>query len=251
MIFIKSARELDAMRESASVTAEILDEVKKLIKPGVLTIELDKYCEDLIKQRKAIPAFKGYRGYPSCLCISVNEEVVHGIPGKRRLSEGDIVSLDFGVIKNNFYGDMAVTVGVGKISPMNEKLLKITEESLIAGISNALPGNRLGDISFAIEEVVERNGFSVVRDYVGHGIGRQMHEEPQIPNFGQKNTGPILKEGMVFAIEPMVNMGTYKVKTLADGWTVVTVDGKPSAHFEHTVAITKDGPEVFTCLKKI
>jgi len=251
MIVIKSDKELGLMRESAKITAEILEEIVKLVQPGIYTIDLDKYCEDLIAKKKAVPAFKGYRGYPACLCISINEEVVHGIPKKRKLCEGDVVSLDFGVIKDGFYGDMAVTVGIGKITPMNQKLLNVTEQALNNGIRKACPGNRLGDISFAIEQTVEQNGFSVVRDYVGHGIGKNMHEEPQIPNFGHPNTGPVLKEGMVFAIEPMVNTGTYKVKTLADGWTVVTLDGKPSAHFEHTVAITKDGPEVYTCLKKI
>ncbi|MEW6534958.1 MAG: type I methionyl aminopeptidase [Candidatus Auribacterota bacterium] len=249
MIQIKSARELDKMRESARITQCVLNEVINHIRVGSTTYELDRIAEQALAQYDALPAFKGYRGYPASVCVSVNEEVVHGIPGKRKLREGDIVSLDFGVLKDGYYGDMAVTVGVGKISPEREKLLRVTKESLLRGIEQAQPGKRLGDISHAIESYVVNNGFSIVRDYVGHGIGREMHEEPQIPNFGEPNTGPVLKEGMVFAIEPMVNVGTYKVKTLADGWTVVTRDKKASAHFEHTVAITENGPEVLTWQK--
>ncbi|RJP58398.1 MAG: type I methionyl aminopeptidase [Candidatus Auribacter fodinae] len=249
MILIKSARELDKMRESARITQCVLNEVINHIRVGSTTYELDRIAEQALAQYDALPAFKGYRGYPASVCVSVNEEVVHGIPGKRKLREGDIVSLDFGVLKDGYYGDMAVTVGVGKISPEREKLLRVTKESLLRGIEQAQPGKRLGDISHAIESYVVNNGFSIVRDYVGHGIGREMHEEPQIPNFGEPNTGPVLKEGMVFAIEPMVNVGTYKVKTLADGWTVVTRDKKASAHFEHTVAITENGPEVLTWQK--
>lgn len=251
MILLKSERELDKMRVSAQITAEVISELIKCIKPGITTGELDRIAEQLVHDKGALPAFKGYRGYPKSVCISINEEVVHGIPGKRKLQEGDIVSLDFGVLKDGFYGDMAVTVGAGKITPGRITLIKVTEEALAKGIAQAYPGNRLGDISYAIESYVLENGYSVVRDYVGHGIGSQMHEEPQIPNFGEPGTGHLLKEGMTFAIEPMVNMGKYQVKTLSDGWTVVTRDGRPSAHFEHTIAITKDGPEVLTWLKKI
>lgn len=249
MIQIKSARELEYMRESARITRTVLAEVSQHIAAGIQTIELDRIAEKKVAEHGAKPAFKGYHGYPGCICISVNHEVVHGIPGTRRLKEGDIVSLDFGVEKDGFYGDMAITVGIGNIEPEKVKLIEVTRQALQCGIDKAVPGNRLGDISYAIQEHILNNGFSIVRDYVGHGIGRQMHEEPQIPNFGEPNTGPLLKTGMVFAIEPMVNIGTYKVKTLSDGWTVVTRDGKASAHCEHTVAITENGPEVLTWLK--
>jgi methionyl aminopeptidase len=233
------------------MTSEVLNEVLKLVEPGVKTEDIDRFAEDLLRRKGGTPAFKGYHGYPKSVCISINEEVVHGIPGNRKLCDGDIVSLDFGVLLDGFYGDMAVTVPVGNVSESKKKLMEATQKALDVGIAQAVAGNRLGDISHAVEQYVLQEGFSVVRDYVGHGIGRQMHEDPQIPNFGIPNSGPLLKSGMVFAIEPMVNMGSYQVKTLSDGWTVVTKDGKPSAHFEHTIVITKDEPEVITCLKKI
>lgn len=238
------------MRVSCRMTAEVLEETLKLIEPGITTLELDRFAENMLRKIGGVPAFKGYRGYPGSVCVSVNEEVVHGIPGKRKLKNGDIVSLDFGVIHDGYYGDMAVTVPVGTVTEVKQKLMDVTKQSLEIGIEQAVDGNRLGDLSHAIEQHVVQNGFSVVRDYVGHGIGRQMHEDPQIPNFGIPNTGPVLRPGMVFAIEPMVNTGRYQVKTLNDGWTVVTIDGKPSAHFEHTIVITKDKPEVLTWLKK-
>ena len=251
MICLKSSREIELMRVSGNITAEVLSRVTKIAEPGITTRKLDDYAESLLKEYDAVPAFKGYRGYPGCLCISVNEQVVHGIPGDRKLIDGDIVSIDFGVIKNGFYGDMAVTLEIGKVSPLKKMLVETTKVALEKGIEQAVAGNYLGDISNAIEQYATDNGFSIVRDYVGHGIGQEMHEDPQIPNFGEPKTGPRLKEGMVFAIEPMVNAGTYSVKTLKDGWTVVTCDGKPSAHWEHTVAITANGPEVLTCRKKI
>ncbi|MDX9703350.1 MAG: type I methionyl aminopeptidase [Candidatus Auribacterota bacterium] len=251
MIVIKSPQEIEKMRRSCQMTSEVLNEVLKLVEPGVKTEDIDRFAEDLLRRKGGTPAFKGYHGYPKSVCISINEEVVHGIPGNRKLCDGDIVSLDFGVLLDGFYGDMAVTVPVGNVSESKKKLMEATQKALDVGIAQAVAGNRLGDISHAVEQYVLQEGFSVVRDYVGHGIGRQMHEDPQIPNFGIPNSGPLLKSGMVFAIEPMVNMGSYQVKTLSDGWTVVTKDGKPSAHFEHTIVITKDEPEVITCLKKI
>lgn len=251
MICLKSSHELELMKVSGQITAEVLYKVAEIIEQGVTTEKLDDYAESLLKDYGAKPAFKGYRGYPKCLCVSVNEQVVHAIPSSRKLVNGDIVSIDFGVIKNGFYGDMAVTFKVGNLSALKKKLVETTKRALEKGIEQAVIGNHLGDISYAIEKYVAENGFSVVRDYVGHGIGREMHEDPQIPNFGEPKTGPILKEGMVFAIEPMVNAGSYSVKTLKDGWTVVTCDGKPSAHWEHTIAVTANGPEVLTCRKKI
>lgn len=250
MILLKSDRELEKMRISGQITAEVLNEVAKIVEPGIETIELDRFCDKLVRQKGAMPAFKGYRGFPGSICVSINEEVVHGIPKKRKLKNGDIVSIDFGVLYDGYYGDKALTLAVGSISHEKQQLLKVTEEALWKGIEQVIPGNRLGHISNAIEKHVLMHEFSIVRDYVGHGIGRSMHEEPQIPNFGDPDDGPVLKEGMVFAIEPMVNMGTHAVRTLNDGWTVITRDKKPSAHFENTVAITENGPEVLTCLKK-
>jgi len=212
----------------------------------VTTRQLDVYAEELARQRGASPAFKGYRGYPYSLCISVNEVVVHGMPSERRLKEGDIVSLDFGVCYHGYYGDAAITVPVGKVSDEALRLMRITEEALYCGIEAAKPGNRLGDISAAVQQYVEAAGFSVVRDFVGHGIGTKLHEDPQIPNFGVPGRGVLLKEGMVLAIEPMVNAGTYRVKILDDGWTVVTSDKRLSAHFEHSVAITAKGPDILS-----
>lgn len=249
MIQLKSPRELDVMRRAGEITARILQEVVEAVSPGVTTRELDQLAEARCKELGAKPAFKGYHGYPCCLCISVNEQVVHGIPGKRTLKEGDIVGIDFGVIVDGYYGDSARTVAVGKVTPDAQRLLQVTQEGLLRGIQEAKLGNRLFDISHAIQNYVERHGFSVVREFVGHGIGRSLHEEPQVPNYGPKGKGVSLKEGMVLAIEPMINAGGHAVRIESDGWTAVTVDGSLSAHFEHTVAITKNGPEILTLLK--
>ena len=246
MIILKSRLEIEKMRKSNAIVAAILEELRKKIRPGVKTIELDRLSEDLALKKGARPAFKGYRGYPYSLCTSVNSEVVHGMPSDRELKEGDIVSLDFGILNDGYYGDAAVTVPVGEITPGARKLLKITEEALYRGIAEVKAGNRIGDISVAIQGHVEAAGYSVVRDLVGHGIGKSLHEDPQVPNYGSGGRGIELKPGMVFAIEPMVNEGTYRVEILRDGWTVVTADGKLSAHFEHSVAITENGPVILS-----
>jgi len=246
MIELKSEREIRIIRENGRIVGLILRYLKEKIKPGIKTIELDKLAEEFILKKNAIPAFKGYRGYPGNICTSINNEVVHGIPGERALKEGEIVSVDIGVLKNGFYADGAWTFPVGKISDQVKRLLEVTLKSLEAGISQSIAGNRLGDISYAVQSIAEKNGFSVVRDLTGHGIGRHMHEDPPVPNFGSAGSGLLLKEGMVLAIEPMVNAGGYQIKTLEDNWTVVTLDGSLSAHFEHTIAITNNGPEILT-----
>jgi methionyl aminopeptidase len=229
--------------------AKVLEELKTYIKEGLTTKQIEQFVENLIIKMGGIPAFKGYRGYPASACISINEQVVHGIPSEKVfVKEGDIVSVDVGVLYESFYGDAAYTYPVGKISDEAQRLLKVTEEALYKGIAEARVGNRIGDISSAIQRHVESNGFSVVRAFVGHGIGRSLHEEPQIPNFGTKGVGPKLKKGMTLAIEPMVNAGTYGVKILSDGWTAVTEDGSLSAHFEHTIAVTDNEPEILTKL---
>ncbi len=248
MITLKSDRELLYMRDAGKVVAGAHQEVAKAVREGVTTGELDKIAEDYIVSQGAKPSFKGYYGFPASICASVNEQVVHGFPGLRRLKNGDIISIDIGAELNGYHGDAAVTLPVGEIDQEVERLLNVTKESLSKGIEQAVIGNRLSDISHAIQKHVETNGFSVVRDYVGHGIGRNMHEDPQVQNFGMPGRGPRLKHGMVLAIEPMVNLGTYEVETLSDNWTVVTKDKKPSAHFEHTVAITENGPEILTRL---
>jgi len=234
------------MRRSGAIVAEVLTELRGMVKPGVRTIDLDKRSEELTRKKGANPAFKGYRGFPFSLCASINSEVVHGMPSDRFLKEGDIISLDFGICYEGYYGDAAITVPVGQVSDKSRKLINVTEEALYQAIDKARVGNRLGDISSEVQRHVEAFGFSVVRDYVGHGIGRQLHEDPQIPNFGKKGRGVELRPGMVFAIEPMVNEGSYDVRVLQDGWTVVTEDGRLSAHFEHTVAITENGPEILS-----
>lgn len=234
------------MAEACRIVAEVLEGIKRRVAPGIRTIELDEYTEAFIISRGARPAFKGYRGYPASVCTSINEQVVHGIPSSNRLREGDIISLDIGVYYRGFYGDAALTLPVGKVSVHAERLLAATEESLYRGIEKAVPGNRLSDVSAAIQECVEKDGFTVVRNFVGHGIGRDLHEEPQIPNFGKPGQGPELREGMTLAIEPMVNAGGWEVMILDDGWTAVTKDGSLSAHFEHTIAITKDGNVILT-----
>lgn len=248
VIIIKSPREIEHLKRSNAIVAEVFQELKKVIEPGITTHELDQITEKIILSRGAIPAFKGYRGFPASLCVSINEEIVHGIPGQRKVKEGDIVSLDVGVNLKGYFGDGAITLPVGEVDREAKRLLEVTERALYVGIEKAKVGNRLFDISYAIQAWVEGHGFSVVRDYVGHGIGRDLHEEPQIPNFGNPHQGPRLEKGMVFALEPMVNEGTYEVKILSDGWTVVTADGKRSAHFEHTIAITEGGSEILSLL---
>ena len=246
VIIIKSRREIEALRKSNAVVAEVFQELKKAVAPEITTKELDQIAEEAILSRGAIPAFKGYRGFPATLCISINEEVVHGIPNQRRLKEGDIVSLDVGANLNGYFGDAAITLPVGNIDKAARNLLEVTEKALYIGIEKARIGNRLFDISHAIQAWAEAHGFSVVRDFVGHGIGKNLHEEPQIPNFGPPHQGPRLEKGMVFALEPMVNEGTSEVKILSDGWTVVTADGKRSAHFEHTIAISDEKAEILS-----
>ncbi len=248
MVILKLPEEIEKARASSQIVAEVLSKLRDKVKPGISTKELDRFAEDIARKRGAKPAFKGYRGYPYSLCTSVNEEVVHGMPSERMLKEGDIISLDFGVCYNGFFGDAAITLPVGKIADSAQKLIEVTEQSLYAGIEQAKKGNRLGDISSSVQQIVEVPGFSVVRDFVGHGIGRNLHEDPQIPNYGKKGRGIELKRGMILAIEPMVNQGTYKVKIMQDAWTVVTEDGMLSAHFEHSVAITENGPDILSKL---
>jgi methionyl aminopeptidase len=242
MIILKTPEEIEAMAKAAKLVAEALEYLKMHVCPGVTTEDLDRLAEEFILSRGGRPAFKGYRNYPKTLCVSVNDQVVHGIPSKRVLKEGDIVGLDLGAIVDGFYGDAAVTVPVGAISDEAAKLLRVTEEALYAGIDQAVVGKRLSDISHAIQDRAEAAGFSVVRDFVGHGIGRQLHEEPQVPNYGKPGQGPRLQAGMILAIEPMVNIGTSEVRILDDQWTAVTKDGSLSAHFEHTIAIQPSGP---------
>jgi methionyl aminopeptidase len=246
MIILKSPQEIEKMRASNAIVAEVLEHIATLVSPGVSTIELDRRAEEIARKRGARPAFKGYRGYPFSLCTSVNQEVVHGMPSERSLAEGDILSLDFGIFYDGYYGDAAITVPVGKVSAEAVRLMETTEQSLYLGIEKARVGNRLGDISSVIQDHVEANGFSVVRDFVGHGIGKNLHEDPQVPNYGFRGRGVELRSGMVLAIEPMVNAGAYQVRVLKDGWTVVTSDGKLSAHFEHSVAVTEDGPVILS-----
>ena len=247
MIILKSDREIQAMREAGRLTALAHQEVAKAIAPGVTTAELDHIVDTFIRKMGGTPSFKGYMGYPASICASVNDVVVHGIPSPQRsLAEGDIISLDIGAFYGGFHGDAARTWPVGKVSEEARRLLEVTEESLARGIAAARGGGHLSDIGHAVQTYVESHGFSVVRDYVGHGIGTKMHEDPQIPNFGPSGQGPQLRPGMVLAIEPMVNAGGYPVKTLGDGWTVITMDGSLSAHFEHTVALTEQGPQILT-----
>jgi methionyl aminopeptidase len=247
VIIQKSAEELDKMRRAGRIVASTIERVTSSVRPGMVTKNLDVIAERNILAGGATPSFKGYRGFPASICASINEEVVHGIPGDRTLSDGDILSLDFGAIWEGYHADAAVTMFVGEPpSSEAEKLLRVTEEALEAGISQVRPGGHLSDISHAVEQVVTGAGFAVVREYVGHGIGRDLHEDPQIPNYGPPGRGPLLKPGLVVAIEPMVNMGDWPTRVLADGWTVVTADGSLSAHFEHTVAVTDDGHEVLT-----
>jgi methionyl aminopeptidase len=250
MIELKSRCEVDKMRRAAGVVSSILEELESMVAPGVTTKVLDREAERLIDKHGAKPAFKNYQVgrnvFPAVLCVSVNDEIVHGIPSGRRLMDGDIVSLDFGVVYEEFYGDSAVTVPVGTIDDESRSLIETTERCMYAGIEQLRPGKRLGDVGAAVQEIAEREGYGVVRDFVGHGIGRALHEDPQVPNFGMSGRGQALRAGMVLAIEPMINMGTAGVRVLDDGWTAVTADGSRSAHFEHTVAVTDDGPVILT-----
>ena len=242
MIILKTPDEITVMAQASRVVAEVLAVLKKAVRPGITTDELDRFAEEEIRARGARPAFKGYRSYPKTLCASVNEQVVHGIPSKRALKEGDIIGLDLGAIVDGFYGDSAVTVAVGQTNERITHLVRVTEEAMYLGIKQAVVGRRLSDISHVIQQHVESAGYSVVTEFVGHGIGRQLHEDPQVPNYGKPGQGPRLQAGMVLAIEPMVNMGKAAVKVLEDRWTAVTVDGSISAHFEHTIAIQSNGP---------
>jgi methionyl aminopeptidase len=242
MIILKTPDEIEIMARASRLVAGTLAMLKREVRPGITTEELDRLAEQFIRSHGGTPAFKGYRNYPKTLCASINDQVVHGIPSKRALKEGDIIGLDLGAIVDGFYGDSAVTVAVGKVNPRIAELLRVTEESLFAGIAQAIVGNRLSDISHAVQRRAEAAGFSVVTDFVGHGIGRQLHEEPQVPNYGKPGQGPRLQEGMVLAIEPMINMGNSGVRVLDDRWTAVTTDGSLSAHFEHTIAIQPSGP---------
>jgi len=246
MIILKSQEEIKRIAQSCDIVARTLNAVKSIVKPGITTAEIESFADAYIRAKNAVPAFKGYRGYPASICTSVNNEVIHGIPSDRVLKEGDILGVDLGVYKDGFYGDAAYTFPVGKILPEVERLLKVTEESLYIGIESARVGNRVSDISYSIQRHVESNGFSVVRAFVGHGVGSELHEEPQVPNFGLPGRGPRLRSGMTLAIEPMVNEGGYEVLILDDGWTAVTTDGKLSAHFEHTVLVTLNEPRILT-----
>ncbi|MHB1043269.1 MAG: type I methionyl aminopeptidase [Eubacteriales bacterium] len=250
MIICKSERELSYMRDAGRVVAETFAELERSVKVGISTGELDLLAEDFIISKGARPAFKGLYGFPATICASLNEEVVHGIPGLRKLKDGDIISIDLGAEINGYYGDSAITFPAGDVSSEAMRLIGVTEEALYLGIDRARAENRLSDISYEIQSHAEKSGFSVVRDYVGHGIGSSMHEEPQVPNFGKPGRGPRLKEGMTLAIEPMINMGTYEVRTLSNNWTVVTLDNKLSAHFEHTVVITGGEPEILTQINR-
>lgn len=246
MVTLKSGRELKLMREAGRIVATVLADMEQAAKPDVATAELNERAERLIRKMGAIPSFKGYRGYPASICASINEQVVHGIPDGRRLKDGDIVSVDVGAIYKGYHGDAAITIPVGQISSEAQRLLEVTQGALRAGIAKSRAGLHTGDVSAAIQQWAEERGFSVVREYTGHGIGSVMHEDPQVPNFGRPGSGHTLRAGMTFALEPMVNAGTWKTKVLGDGWTVVTEDGRLSAHFEHTVAVTEGEPEILT-----
>jgi methionyl aminopeptidase len=248
MIIRKSKLEIERMRVAGQIVARVLKKLSEMVEPGLTTLELDQEAERLIVGAGAYPTFKGYHGYPRSICASINDEVVHGIPGKRRLREGDIVGIDCGATYMGYVGDAAVTVPVGNVSEPVRQLLDTTRRSLYRAIEKCRVGNRLGDVCNAVQTCVEPLGYSIVRNYCGHGVGRAMHEEPQVPNYGKPGTGPVLREGLVIAIEPMINLGHEDVKVLSDGWTVITMDGQPSAHFEHTVAITREGPQILTLL---
>jgi len=247
MINLKSPREIERMKGASRIVAEILLELRGIIRDGITTAEIDRLAEEMTRKRNAIPAFKGYRGFPASICISINDEVVHGIPStKRTVKNGDVVGMDFGVVFDGFFGDSAVTVAIGDIPPEVQNLLTVTERALYAAIEASVPGNYISDVSAAVQKVADEHHFGIVREFCGHGIGRALHEDPPVLNYVQSGKGPKVKPGLVIAIEPMINLGTEKVKVLEDGWTVVTLDGRPSAHFEHTIAITPDGPEILT-----
>jgi methionyl aminopeptidase len=247
MVILKNSEEIRELADACRIARLVLDEVSALIEPGMTTADIDAASLRVMEAQGARSAFFGYRGYPARVCISVNEEIVHGIPGSRRVQYGDVVSLDVGVVYRGWVGDNAATVPVGQVSPQVADLLEATERALSAGIEAARPGRRVGDISHAVEQAATERGYSVVREFVGHGVGRRLHEEPQVPNYGPPGRGPRLKPGMTLAIEPMVNLGGPAVRVLDDGWTVVTADGQPSAHFEHTIAVTEGDPEILTC----
>lgn len=247
MINLKTPREIERMKPASRIVAEILLELREVVRDGITTAEIDRLAEEKTLKRNAKPAFKGYRGFPASICISINHEVVHGIPSPKRIvRSGDVVGLDFGVIFDGFFGDSAVTVPVGEITPEVQNLLRITEQALYKAIEAAVPGNFLSDVSAAIQTLADEHHFGIVREFCGHGIGRALHEDPPVLNYVQSGKGPKVKPGLVIAIEPMINLGSEKVKVLEDGWTVVTLDGRPSAHFEHTIAVTPDGPEILT-----
>ena len=250
MIIGKSKRELEKMRAAGQLVGRVLAHLRTLVEPGIMTMDVDRIAEKMIRDAGALPTFKGYNGFPYSICASVNEQIVHGFPSNYKLKDGDIFSIDIGATLEGFVGDTATTVPVGNVTEDRLQLIRVTEECLQRAIEQCRPGKHLGDIGWAVQEHAEANGYSIVRDYVGHGIGRRMHEDPQIPNYGRPGLGPKIKSGYVFAVEPMVNLGSYHTKVLADGWTVVTVDGQPSAHVEHTIAITDDGPEVLTLVKE-
>jgi methionyl aminopeptidase len=251
MIYYKSKEEIELMRESALIVSRTLGILAQEIKPGVTPLYLDKLAEEFIRDQGAVPGFLGLYDFPNTLCMSLNEAVVHGIPNKRPLEDGDIISIDCGAVKNGFYGDHAYTFEVGEVAPEIKKLLKVTRECLDLGIEQSRAGNRIGDVSFAIQQHAENHGYGVVRELVGHGLGRKMHESPEVPNYGKRGRGPKIQEGLVIAIEPMINMGTRRVKQLSDGWTIITADRRPSAHFEHDVAIVNGAPDVLSTFKYV
>jgi methionyl aminopeptidase len=250
MIIGKSQKEIEKMRGAGQLVGRVLNELRRIVAPGVTTLEVNDAADKMIRDAGAYPTFKGYNGYPFSICASVNEQVVHGFPSQYQLKEGDIFSVDVGATLEGFVGDTATTIPVGQVSDELLKLIQVTEESLRLAIEKCRDGNHIGDIGFAVQTHAEAHGYSIVRDYVGHGIGRRMHEDPQIPNYGSPGKGPKIKKGYVLAVEPMINLGSHHTKTLKDGWTVVTVDGRPSAHVEHTIAVTEEGPEVLTLIKE-
>jgi methionyl aminopeptidase len=249
MVIRKSLNELEKMRRAGLIVAETLRDLRKMVEPGVTTRQLDAYAEQKIRSADAYPTFKGYRGFPGSICASVNDEVVHGIPSERKLREGDIVKIDCGATLDSYIGDAAITIPVGEVSPEIEKLMQVTRDSLFKAVEMMAPGNRLYDVSYSVQEYVEDRGYSIVREFCGHGVGQRMHEDPQVPNYGRRGAGPRLKAGWVLAIEPMVNLGAHDINIQPDGWTVKTKDGMVSAHFEHTIAVTEDGPIVLTALE--
>lgn len=250
MIIGKSQKEIEKMRASGQLVGRVLRELKRMVEPGITTLEVNEAADKMIRDGGAYPTFKGYNGFPFSICASVNEQVVHGFPSKYELKEGDIFSIDVGATLDGFVGDTAATVPVGRVNDDLRELIRVAEECLQSAIEQCRAGNHVGDIGFAVQSHAEAHGYSIVRDYVGHGIGRRMHEDPQIPNYGKPGKGPKIKKGYVFAVEPMINIGSHHTKTLADGWTVVTVDGRPSAHVEHTIAVTEEGPEVLTLVEE-